>query len=337
MRAYAGADGDMEKTRKQIEAWEKQNETPQGQRTLRAMNETNLAEGGAFVQQQFSGEYIQLLRPKAIVRASGARVIQMPAGNLSMGKITSGASSYWRGEGQSATSSQLGTGSLNLQSKELVTQVPISKKLLKHAALSFDMIVRDDAVQSGSVAEDSAFIRSEGTEYRPTGLRYLVSDDNIIQPDGATLAFVESTRSKARLKLKNANIPMTKPTWLMSYRTEEFLLSMRDGNGNVAFPEMVSGKWGVFPYFASNQIPDDLGTGGDESEIYLYDAFEVFIADDGAVAVDVQDKVSYRDADGNLQSAFDRGETVVQVVQSMDFDTRYKNAVVVINQVTWGA
>lgn len=337
MRAFATAEGNLEKTKQIIEGWEKVQETPAGQRTLRAMNETNFTDGGAFVQQQYASEYIQLLRNKAIVRRSGCRVIQMPQGNLSMGEITSGASSYWRGEGQSATSSQLGTGSLNLASKELVTQVPISKKLLRHAALSFDVIVRDDAIQSGALAEDSAFIRSVGSQFQPKGLRYLAYSGNVFPSAGATLANIRTDTSKAKLKLKRANIPMTNPNWLMSHTTEEALMNYVDANSNLVWAaEMAGGKFRGYPYFASNQIPDNLGSGSD-AELYLYDAFECFIADDGAVSVELATNVSYKDSNGVLVSAFDRGEVVIQVVQSMDMDARYKKAIAVVTGVQYAA
>lgn len=338
LRAFAAADGDPTRAKGVLEGWETERQTPQGQRTLKAMNETNYADGGAFVQQQYSNEYIALLRNKTIVRKAGARLMPMPGGNMSIGKITSGANSYWRGEGDSATSSQLGTGSLEMRSKELVTQIPISKKLLKHSYLQFDIICRDDAVQSGAVSEDSAFLRGPGTQHTPKGIRYLASTTNVFQPGGATIADVDTVYSNAVLKLTDANINMTNPTWMMSHRSEQYLMRLRDtGNGYAFRAEMMAGKWGQFPYFASNQLPNNLGGGGNESEIYLVDMFEFFIGDDGAIEVALEKNVSYKDANGVLVSAFDRGEVVVQVVQSTDCDVRYDKAIAVVNQVTWGA
>lgn len=336
-RAYTAADGKLDVAKRLIEGWEKERgETPQGQSILRAMNEANFDEGGAFVQKAYSSEVIPLLRNKTLIRQAGARTLSMPSGNLSMGQITSGSTASWRGEGDSATSTQLGTGELNFRSHELVVQVPISKKLLRHSSLSWDVIVRDDAIQAAKLAEDSAFLRSAGTENRPKGLRYHAHADNVFATAGTTIAQVRLDRRTAILRLTNANIALTRPVWFMSERSRLWLQDLANTTSDtLIFPEIKDGKWGQYPLLSSNQVPDNLDT--DKSEIILADMFEVFIGEDGTMQVELASNVTYRASDGNLRSAFDRGEVVLQLVQAVDLDVRYKKAVSVITGVAYGA
>src|SRR3546814_7122383 len=84
---------------------------------------------------------------------------------------------------------------------------------------------------------------------------------------------------KLRLAVLTANIPMTQCGYIMSPRTLLFLENLRDGNGNKAFPEVAEGRLGIYPIGVTTSVPDNLGAGTNESEIYFGDFAQFQIGD----------------------------------------------------------
>ena len=68
------------------------------------------AAGGSLVAGAFSTAWIELLRAKAIMRASGVPTLPLDDGSLTVGRKTGASTSYYRGEDTHATVSQLTTG-----------------------------------------------------------------------------------------------------------------------------------------------------------------------------------------------------------------------------------
>jgi HK97 family phage major capsid protein len=107
--------------------------------------------------------------------------------------------------------------------------------------------------------------------------------------------------------------------------------------GNFVFrDEMANGKLHGYPYYVSHFIPENLGTNGNETEIYFVAADELIIAENEALVIDVSREATYRSGT-NLVSAYSLDQTIVRAIMRHDFAVRHENAVVVINQVTWGA
>ena len=139
------------------------------------------------------------------------------------------------------------------------------------------------------------------------------------------------------MALRNANVRMIRPGWLFSPRTEHYLMTIRDGNGNFAFREdMLAGKLWGYPFGVTTQIPDNLGGGSDESEIYLVDMADSVIAESTNLIIDVSSEAAYHDG-GNVVSAFSLDQTVIRVIASHDFGMRHDASVAVLSAVKWGA
>ena len=338
LRAFAAAEGNWPKAQETIRAWVKEVPTPEGEQVVRTLTEGDFDSAGSFVQTQYSNEIIQLLRNTTVIRQAGARVIPVPGGNLTMHRITGGSSAYYRGEGQTVTPSGMNSGQLTLSVKELIARVAISNRLLRHASPAVDVIARNDMVATMGEKEDLTFIRSVGGQYTPKGLRYLAHSSHIVgavNTASPTLVQVRADLAKPTLALKRANIGRRQAAWLMSHRTEEFLMQVVDTSGNPVYEaEMQKGLLRGIPYFATNQIPENLGTGGDESELYLVDFSEIFIGEDGQMEMRVDKDVAYT-VDGQLRSAYDVDETVIQVNQFHDFGTRYDKAIYVLTGLKW--
>lgn len=331
IRALAAGKGDPERAARYVrQVW--QDET-----LAKALSESTLAEGGALVPTQYVTEIIELLRGQAVVRSSGATILPMNSGSASIPKLTGGATANYVGESQNITKSQQSTGQLLLSAKKLAALVPVSNDLLRDASPNSDTIVRDDLVSAMGLREDLGFIRDDGTEYKPKGMRYWAAAANVFASTGTTLAQVTADVAKMVNKLESADVRFIRPGWIMTPRSKWFLWQLLDANGNPVFrAEIAQGKFMTFPLKVTTQIPNNLGAGSNESEVYLADFVDMVIGENTQLIIDVSTEAAYHDGT-NVVAAFSRDETVVRAIARHDFGSRHDESIAVLTGVTWGA
>lgn len=325
---------------------------PEGDVIARALG-TGVGSGGGFlVPPEMSAEVIELLRPASTVMALEPTIIPMPNGNISIPRITGGASANYVGENQPAQASQQTFGMVQLSAKKLVTLVPISNDMLKYPSVSVDGIVRDDMVRTIAMRADLAFLRGDGTQGGPRGLRSFaaapsLSGANVIAASAAVnLQTITSDAGRLELALESANIGMRKPGWVMSPRTKTYLMNLRDGLGNLVYSaEMSRGMWRGKPFRITTQIPNNLAgimpdgttTTTDASELYLADFAEVLIGEAYGLELEVFNGGTYVDAGGALQSGISNDQTVMRAIVQHDLGMRQEAAAAVLTGVRWGA
>lgn len=297
--------------------------------------------GGFLVSPEFSLEVIELLRPMSVVRRLNPTTLPMDQGALSISKLTGGATAAYTGEGQNIGSSQQTTGMLDLVWKKLAALVPISNDLLRFSTTSpnADAVVRDDIVAAMALREDLAFIRGDGLSGTPKGLRNWAPAANILTVNATVnLANITVDLGKLVLALEEANVRMIRPGWLMAPRTKQFLMTIRDGNGNFAFrEEMLAGNLWGYPFAVTTQIPINLSvTGSNESEIYFTDFADAVIAEASEIVIDASPNAAYYDsATSAVVSSFSRDETVIRAISRHDFGMRHDASVAVLSDVDW--
>jgi len=308
--------------------------------TARALSSTDMALGGALIAPEYASEVIELLRAKTVVRKLGARIIPMETGTLNIPRQTSGVTGAYIGaDGESDIAAEsVGTGMLTLTWKKLATLVPISNDLLLLSGVDADRFVRDDIVRSLRIREDKAFLRDDGTQNKPKGLRYWAASGNVIAAN-ATVNLTNTVTDLRKLvnALEQSNVEMDQPAWIFSPRTKNYLMTVQDGNGNFVFrDEMLRGTLWDFPYGVTTSVPNNLGAGSDESEIYLVDFAHVIIGESSQLVIVASSEATYNDGAG-LRSAFSRDETVIRAILRHDFAVRHQEAVAVLTGVKWGA
>jgi HK97 family phage major capsid protein len=295
--------------------------------------------GGFLVPTQFSNEVIELLRAQSVVRRLGARTVQMPTGTLKYPKIATGASAAYIGENVNIGKSEETFGQLTLTFKKLAVLTPISNDLLRYSSPSADAIVRDDLVSSMATKEDSTFIRGAGTDATPKGLLNWCVADQKIAASAASLANITDNLGQLVVKLKNADIPMITPGWIMAPRTEQSLATIQNANGVFAFrDEVIAGTLWGWPIGTTTNVPITLDTTGagndDESEIYLVDFSQVLIGESQSLLVDSSQEAAYHDG-SNVQAAFSLDQTVVRAIAEHDLGMRHDKGVAMLTGVTW--
>ena len=304
-----------------------------------ALNINDAAGGGVLVPQAFSTELIELLRPQSVVRSLGTRSLPLINGSMSMPRIKNGAVVGYAGSDTDTPATGMQFEDLKLTAKNLVGLVPISNDLIAFSGVSeaVDSVVVNDLTTAVALREDKAFLRDDGTNNTPKGLlNWAIPAAKMVASDGVTLQKVETDLGKALLFLRNANSNFVSAGWVMSPRTYTFLESLRDGNGNKVYPELERKQLKGYPARITTQIPDNLGVGGDESEIYLADFGDCFIAETGQIAIAFSKEAAYQDAGGNMVSAFARNQTLVRIIAQHDFGPRHQENIAILTAVKWG-
>ena len=297
--------------------------------------------GGFLVPEDVSTEVIELLRPESVVTAMGPRIVPMPNGNMTTNRRANGANFAYGGEQQDAPATGYSYGQVKLSAKKLSGIIPVSNDLLRSSSTAVDRMIRDDAVADASQIQDRYFLRGAGTEYAPKGFRY----QHVGTPFEAThvltmtaapdLQKVDNDLGRMELSLGNANVSYTGAHWIMSPRSAMYLTNLRDGNGNKVYPEMSENMLRKKPVHITTELPDNLGDGGDESEIMLVHPGHVLVGEHMGIEIAMSTEAAYKDASGTMQAAFSRDETLMRMIMQHDIGMRHLPALCIMKGVTW--
>ena len=320
----------------------------------RALSASVAASGGFAVPDVLSQEFIEYLRPASVVRAAGAQPVPLANGNLSIPKITGGASASYIGENTDAPTSQQTVGQVRLIAKKLVGLIPISNDLIRFANPQTDTVIRGDLIRAVSQAEDLAFLRGDGTQFSPKGMRNWALPANFVTAaalSGASLGYADVTGITLWLgsmitNLLNAAVPVTLETgcFFLSARSFMALRTLRTQLGAYAFPELSDDPKDPrllgYRVKMTPQIPTNLvatPSGGSQittaSEIYFANMPDCLIGEAVNLLLDVSTEATYKDAGNNSVSAFSQDQTVIRVIEENDFGVRYDQSVAVATAV----
>ena len=293
--------------------------------------------GGALVPESFHSEVIELLRPRTVVRKLGARPVPLPNGNLSMPRMSGGATSSYVGEGADSKATGGSTDDVKLSAKTMITLVPISNQLIGFAGYNVEQLVLGDMLGAMSVREDKAFLRDDGTNSTPTGFKAVATASGRTKPWSGTadLEGIDTFLDGLVLMLMASDSMMINPGWALSPRSYMKLFGLRDGNGNKVYPELAQGQLKGYPIAHTNTIPANLGVGTNESEIYFADFNDVVIGEQDNMTIDFSREATYVDANNELVSAFARNQSLIRMVANHDIGFRHPEGLALGIGVTW--
>jgi HK97 family phage major capsid protein len=311
----------------------------------RALVSNVTGEGGALIPQDFMADLIELLRASTAVRGGNPMEVGMPMGNLTIPRLAGGATAAYQNETDDIAISQERFDDVNFVAKKLTAMVPVSNDLIRRAPIGVEEVVRDDLVQTIARREDLAFLRGDGTDKGPIGMRHLVLPANLITvaampatpAAGDQLTAILSGASAAILALQNGMSRMIRPTWIMAPTIARFLATARDQVGGFYFKDEVqAGRFEGYPIRLTQQVPTNLvmTTFTKASEVYFVDMADFVIADTYNVVVDASDVAAYNDG-VSMVSAFQRDQSLFRVIAEHDCNMRHLQSLVVLLTQDW--
>lgn len=285
--------------------------------------------GGVTIPQAQSATLIEMLRPRVVVRASGARVVPMPAGQLRKARQASGATAGYVGELSNIATSQPSFDAVDQQFKTLTAMVPISNSLLQFSSVAVGAMVRDDMLKCMAAKEDISFLRASAGGETPTGLKSFCLASNWKVVSTKDYATVEPIIRKLVSLVEDADVAMVSGGWAMRASTKNFLASLQyPSSGAKVFPSIeASNTLMGFPIKTSSQIPNNLGVGSDETEIYFADFNEIVIGDAQVITLASSTEAAYVDTNGVMQSVFQRNETLMRAIGQHDMAPMHDEAI----------
>lgn len=127
--------------------------------------------GGYTIQTDLlENEFIDVLANKLVFTQMGAKFLSGLKGPVSIPKRTANSGASWTAEGSAVSVADQVFGQLSLSAKKLSNGTIFSRELLGQSAMSVEMLVREDLINSQLLAVESAAINGTGSSNQPTGI-----------------------------------------------------------------------------------------------------------------------------------------------------------------------
>lgn len=293
--------------------------------------------GGVTIPRAQAAEVIELLKPRVTVINSGARVIDMPAGEVRHARQASSATASYGPENFTTPGSEPTFDSVDMTFKTLRTLVPVGNALLRHSGAAVMRLVRDDMLDVMGLRKDLAFLRGDGTANTPTGLKGWVLPGQTQTAVGKTAAAVETALRKMVSDVQDANVGMIAPGWIMRASTRNFLASLRDANsGAPLFPSIDQSNMLLgYPIQTTSQLPNNLGVGIDETEVFFADFNDAMVGDSMQLVISSSTEAAYVNTSGDTVSAFQNDLTLMRAIEEHDFAPRHDESISMLTGAGW--
>lgn len=240
--------------------------------------------------QELASEFIELVRPQTILgRMTQLRRVPF---NVRIPRQTAGTSGAFVGEGAPAPVQKLSFDNITLPWAKASTIVVLTVELARLSDPSAEALVRQDLIDGTAQFLDRRLIDpvyAGVANVSPASLSYGVVAR---QASGSSLAAIDDDVQAVMQAFVDNDLGLDSGVWVMSPSMALRLSLMRTNQDTRAFPELTmnGGTWYGLPVTTSNNVVASASPG--ESQIFLINQKEVFLADDGQMTLDVSTEAS---------------------------------------------
>ncbi|EOE7352798.1 phage major capsid protein [Enterobacter hormaechei] len=296
---------------------------------------------GALVEyQEYANDFVEFLRPQTIIGRFGQGGIpalrQVPF-NIRIPAQTSGGSANWVGQGKAKPLTKFDFESITFSFAKVAAIAVLTDELIRFSNPAADALVRNALAEAVIARLDTDFInpaKAEVANVSPASITNgIVAVPSTGDPDAdAEAAFAQFISN---------NLQPTGGVWIMS-STNALALSMKkNALGQKMYPEMtlLGGTFQGLPAIVSQYAG---------SNLTLLNAPDIYLADDGGVAVDMSREASLEmesDPTGDsvsptgteLVSMFQTNSVAIRAERWINWKRRRTAAVAVISGVNYGS
>jgi len=290
-------------------------------RQTRDMATSPDSSGGYLVPAQAIPELIEMLRTEAVIFQMGATLLDNLTGSpVELPRQTGGATAYWVGENTALTPSDAALGQLQLTPKSVGALVKLSNRLLRLSNPSAEQMVRSDVARVISLAIDLAALRGSGASGQPTGIAN-TSDINTKAFGTNSPSFDYFFDMEYELAVDNALRgklgfvfhPCVKRS-LSKLKVAQF---SGDTGGEYILSPVTDAQIQAYlgyPFAMTTQIPINLGTGTNETEIYFGNWQELVVGQWAGIEI-----LPSKEAG----DAFAKNQTWIRIITDVDIGLRH--------------
>ena len=250
---------------------------------LRNYYYTNASEanyGQAFVEQT-ALSYIGKLRNATIGRKLGVRYLDGLQGNIAF--VTGGADAAWVAEEGSASKQKPAYSKAVMSPKRLQVFQGVTYDLMHQSSKALDNLIMEDMVKAHAVALDAAIFAGSGSSGQPTGVLAAsgVNSITIDASNGGPLTHDLLVQMETEVGIDNGLLDDTL-AYVSNAKVQGKLKTIPQIAG-YPYYLMNDGKVNGYPFFMSNGIPSNLGTGSAFSAAIFGNWSEVLVGSWGGM------------------------------------------------------
>ncbi|NPM04159.1 phage major capsid protein [Escherichia coli] len=290
--------------------------------------------------QEYAQDFIDYLRPQTIIGRFGQGGIpalrQVPF-NIRVHAQVSGGAAGWVGEGKAKPLTKFDFESITFSHAKVSAIAVLTEELIRFSSPAADALVRNALAEAVVARLDTDFVdpkKAAVADVSPASITHDVKGT-------ASTGNPDADAEAAFGQFVAANLQPTGAVWLMS-STNALALSMRkNALGQKEYPDMtlLGGSFQGLPVIVSQYVGDQL---------VLVNAPDIYLADDGGVAVDMSREASLEmqsEPTGDsttpspveLVSMFQTGSVAIRAERWINWRRRRTAAVAVITGVNYGS
>lgn len=243
------------------------------------------------VYNNMASEFIELLRESTIIgRINGFRRVPF---NVTMPRQTSGSTVGWVGQGAPKPVSELAFDSVSLGMAKAAGIVVVSEELARSSAPSAEAVIRADLQAAITKFLDTQFIDPSVAAVSNVSPAAVTNGASVIDATGLTAAHLRADFAAALAVWTAADMSIAGGVVLMT-ETQAIRLGMVvNAFGQAEFPGLTATGGTLFglPVITSENIPAEGGSPAG-NRIILLKPSEIFMADEGGIAIDVSREAS---------------------------------------------
>lgn len=295
---------------------------------------------GSLVEyQEYANDFVEFLRPQTIIGRFGQGSIpslrQVPF-NIRIPAQTSGGSASWVGQGKAKPLTKFDFESITFGLSKVAAIAVLTDELIRFSNPAADALVRNALAEAVIARLDTDFINPAKAEVANVSPASITNGIAGIPSTGDPDADAEAAFGQ----FVAANLQPTGGVWIMS-STNALALSMKkNALGQKMYPEMtlLGGTFQGLPAIVSQYAGTNLT---------LLNAPDIYLADDGGVAVDMSREASLEmesDPTGDsvtptgteMVSMFQTNSVAIRAERWINWKRRRTAAVAVITGVNYG-
>lgn len=315
-----------------------------------AANTQDPAWAGALVGEETSAfaDFVEFLRPQTILGRFGTDGIPalrvVPFRVALIGQI-SGGDGYWVGEGQPKPLTRFDFNRRSLEPRKVANIAVATMEVLRDSSPSADLIIRDSLAAALRERMDLDFVDPAKAEVADVSPASITNDVTPIPSSGPTADNVRQDIKAVFDQFIADNNAPTNGVWIMSATTALSLSLMYNPLGQREFPSlsMTGGTLFGLPVIVSEYVPAD----SSGAVVILVNASDVYLGDEGGVAVDLSTEASLQMLDNPtndsitptatpLVSMFQTNSVAFRAERTINWLKRRQDAVAMLSGVQWG-
>ncbi len=230
--------------------------------------------------------FVDILRNETVVGGLGATFLADLDGDVSIPKMTAGATASWVAEGSAASESTPTFTNITMSPKTVSARVSYTRQMLRQASPDIENLLRRDLVRQIAVAVDTAALNGSGSSNQPTGVLNVSGIGSVaLGTNGAapTYAMLPSLEKEIAIDnaLRGSLAFCTDPKVISKLRTTAKQSSGVEGN----FVMNDDGRLAGYRVGVTNSMPSNLtkGSGSALSALIFGNWSDLLIGEWGAI------------------------------------------------------